>query len=151
MVCWGVGKIYSSGKRDTIRPPYPLCFLKKTRKNDLEPEIQVNYSFVNLSILISFFGEQLSFRKKMHHPKPCSLQIHPRLFSDNIVDTFFSDFFRKTRTKTGCHVLYALWDNTAFCSSISIFSFFFVFFAPNVPFIAYMPYRRLLLVFRDWV
>ena len=32
IVCWGVGKIYSSGKRDTIRPPYPLCFLKKTRK-----------------------------------------------------------------------------------------------------------------------
>ena len=72
---------------------FSVVLFEKNEKNDLDPEIQVNYSFVNLSILMSFLGELLSFRKKMHHPKPCSLQIHPRLFSDNIVDTFFSDFF----------------------------------------------------------
>ena len=40
---------------------------------------------------------------------------------------------------------------TTLGSSTNFFSIFYVFFAPNVPFIAYMPYRRLLLVFRDWV
>ena len=30
------------------------CVLWKNEKNDLEPEIQVNFSFVNLSILIAF-------------------------------------------------------------------------------------------------
>ena len=33
---------------------FSLCSWKKNEKNDLEPEIQVNFSFVNLSILIAF-------------------------------------------------------------------------------------------------
>ena len=34
--------------------PFFAVFLEKNEKNDLEPEIQVNFSFVNLSILIAF-------------------------------------------------------------------------------------------------
>ena len=51
---------------------------------------------------MSFLGELLLFRKKMHHPKPCSLQIHPRLFADKTVDTnFFQTFFEKRGPKRG--------------------------------------------------
>ena len=49
-----LAKIYGSEKSVASSLPFVAVFLEKNEKNDLEPEIQVNFSFVNLSILIAF-------------------------------------------------------------------------------------------------
>ena len=59
--------------------PFFAVFLEKNEKNDLEPEIQVNFSFVNLSILIAFWENIPYPRKKTLHPKQCFLE---RYFKD---------------------------------------------------------------------
>ena len=45
------------------------CVLWSNEKNDLEPEIQVNFSLVNLSILTAFWENNPYPKKKMLHPK----------------------------------------------------------------------------------
>lgn len=86
----------------------------KNEKNDLEPEIQVFFSFVNLSILIVFWGniripEKRRFTQSSAFWKDTlktgalfAIDSAPSILKEKL------EKMAKSRTKMACRVLYAL-------------------------------------------